>query len=321
VHNLYDYVRSDIKANPLRIKEWDFYQITDERYTMQMTIGTLSYGGMSGVTLFDRQTGERFECNDLALLPFDKYHLPTNTEIPHTITIDKKNFYMSFDVTETKRRLTLRGQNRKGGDFKADIVYEVMPGLESLVMAVPFAQKGHFYLNQKINCMPVTGCVRIGRKVIEFKPDTAFGLLDWGRGVWTYKNTWYWGSASGLVDGERFGFNIGYGFGNTRAASENMLFYKGRAHKLSQVIFHIPGDGGRATPDYMRPWTFTSDDGRFEMDYTPVLDRASCSDVGLIKSDQHQVFGVFNGRAVLDDGTVLNVKDLPGFAEKVINKW
>ena len=40
VHNLYDYVRSDIKANPLRIKEWDFYQITDERYTMQMTIGT-----------------------------------------------------------------------------------------------------------------------------------------------------------------------------------------------------------------------------------------------------------------------------------------
>ena len=137
----------------------------------------------------------------------------------------------------------------------------------------------------------------------------------------TYKNTWYWGSASGLVDGERFGFNIGYGFGNTSAASENMLFYKGRAHKLSQVIFHIPGDGGRATPDYMRPWTFTSDDGRFEMDYTPVLDRASCSDVGLIKSDQHQVFGVFNGRAVLDDGTVLNVKDLPGFAEKVINKW
>ena len=52
-----------------------------------------------------------------------------------------------------------------------------------------------------------------------------------------------------------------------------------------------------------------------------MLDRASCSDVGLIKSVQLQVFGVFNGRAVLDDGTVLNVKDLPGFAEKVINKW
>lgn len=108
---------------------------------------------------------------------------------------------MSFDVTETKRRLTLRGQNRKGGDFKADIVYEVMPGLESLVMAVPFAQKGHFYLNQKINCMPVTGCVRIGRKVIEFKPDTAFGLLDWGRGVWPFIQSWYWGNGSHWLPG------------------------------------------------------------------------------------------------------------------------
>ena len=171
--------------------------------------------------------------------------------------------------------------------------------------------------------MRAEGTVTYGyhNRTYTFDPADSFAVLDWGRGVWTYKNTWYWGSASGLVNGEPFGFNIGYGFGNTSAASENMLFYKGRAHKLSQVTFHIPGDGGRATPDYMRPWTFTSDDGRFEMDYTPVLDRASCSDVGLIKSDQHQVFGVFNGRAVLDDGTVLNVKDLPGFAEKVINKW
>ena len=102
---------------PLRIKEWDFYQITNERYTMQMTIGTLSYGGMSygRVTLFDRQTGEKYECNDLALFPFDKYHLPANTDSTRTRSpIDKKNFYMSFDVTETKRILKLRGPQQKG---------------------------------------------------------------------------------------------------------------------------------------------------------------------------------------------------------------
>lgn len=92
-------------------------------------------------------------------------------------------------------------------------------------------------------------------------------MLDWGRGVWTYHNTWYWGSTSGQVDGIPFGWNIGYGFGNTSAASENMLFYGGRAHKLSQVQFHIPMRDGRE--DYLRPWTFTSDDGRFEMDFVP----------------------------------------------------
>ena len=57
------------------------------------------------------------------------------------------------------------------------------------------------------------------------------------------------------------------------------------------------------------------------MDFRPVLDRASCTDVKLIKSDQHQVFGMFTGKAVLDDGTVIEVKDFPGFAEKVENKW
>ena len=142
-------------------------------------------------------------------------------------------------------------------------------------------------------------------------------MLDWGRGVWTYHNTWYWGSASYHVGGVPFGWNIGYGFGNTSAASENVLFYNGRAHKLSQVKFNIPG-GER---DFMSPWTFTSDDGRFEMDFVPVLDRAACTDVKLIKSDQHQVFGMFTGKAVLDDGTVIEVRDFPGFAEKVENKW
>ena len=71
----------------------------------------------------------------------------------------------------------------------------------------------------------------------------------------------------------------------------------------------------------MRAWNMTSDDGRFEMEFVPVIDRASCTDVKLIKSDQHQVFGRFTGTAVLDDGTRLEVKDLMGFAEKVENKW
>ena len=71
----------------------------------------------------------------------------------------------------------------------------------------------------------------------------------------------------------------------------------------------------------MDRWTFTSSDGRFEMDFEPVLDRAACLDYKVIVSDQHQVFGHFTGQVVLDDGTVLQVKNLLGFAEKVYNKW
>lgn len=61
--------------------------------------------------------------------------------------------------------------------------------------------------------MPAIGKVEFDGKTFEFKEGESFGVLDWGRGVWTYKNTWYWGSASGQIDKVPFGWNIGYGFG------------------------------------------------------------------------------------------------------------
>jgi hypothetical protein len=119
-----------------------------------------------------------------------------------------------------------------------------------------------------------------------------------------------------LVDGRRFGFNIGYGFGETSAASENMLFVDGRAHKLDQVVFHMP-DG---VPDAGN-WRFSSNDGRFELDFAPAVNRWAKVDAELVKTEQDQVFGWFSGRVVLDDGTAMAVRDLPGFAEKVWNRW
>ena len=148
-----------------------------------------------------------------------------------------------------------------------------------------------------------------------FDPATDFGTLDWGRGVWTYDNTWYWGSGNADVNGNAFGFNIGYGFGNTKAATENVIFWNGTAHKLDDVTFHLPESG------YTDPWTFTSSDGRFEMAFKPILDRAAKIDFKLLVSDQHQVFGRMSGRAILDDGTAVDVRDVLCFAEKVHNRY
>ena len=94
-----------------------------------------------------------------------------------------------------------------------------------------------------------------------------------------------------------------------------MIFYGGKAHKLDDVTFHIPEE------DYMSLWKFTSSDGRFEMEFEPVLDRAARLSAGLVSSDQHQVFGKMRGRAVLDDGRFIELKDFMCFAEKVHNRY
>ena len=316
------YRRADIKANPLRVKEWDYYCVNNGRFALALTIADNSYMGLDSISLLNLEEGWEITKSPMSAFPMGKVGLPETSERVDVQSGGKK-YNILFRNEGSKRVLIAQMQNfGPEGSLYAKIELTDIPE-ESMVIATPFRKDKHFYYNQKINCMRASGFVTYGyhNRTYTFDQADSFAVLDWGRGVWTYENTWYWGSASGLVDGEPFGFNIGYGFGDTSAASENMLFYKGKAHKLSQVTFHIPGDGGKRTPDYLQPWAFTSDDGRFEMQYQPVLDRASCTDVKVIKSDQHQVFGRFTGKAVLDDGTVLDVKDLPGFAEKVINKW
>ena len=56
-NNMYEYDRSAIKANPTRIKEWDFYQISNGRYCIQFTIADISLGGACTGRPFDMQTG------------------------------------------------------------------------------------------------------------------------------------------------------------------------------------------------------------------------------------------------------------------------
>ena len=215
------------------------------------------------------------------------------------------------------RTLSVECPSFHGGEGLKGRIHLAKPAMGRMTIATPFpnAPKA-FYYNQKINCMPASGEIVVGGRRYAFEPGSAFGVLDWGRGVWTYRNRWYWGSASGLLDGVPFGFNIGHGFGDTSAATENMLFYGGAIHKLDQVRFHLP----QGTFDGA-PWTFTSNDKRFEMSFVPIVDRASSVDVKVIRSIQHQVFGRFSGTAVLDDGRTLKIRDYLGFAEEVENCW
>ena len=311
------YSRKAVKASPLLIKEWDYYLVNNGDYALALTIDANGYMGLDSVSLLDFRTGLNITTSPMSLMPLGKIGLP-ETSLRGDTKHAGKGYSLSFENPGTGTRILKAQMDRFGpeGALFAEVVLTGEPE-ESMVICTPFEKQGRFYFNQKINCMRAEGSVHYGGKEYVFTPDNSFAVLDWGRGVWTYHNTWYWGSASYHVGGVPFGWNIGYGFGDTSAATENMLFYNGKAHKLSRVDFHIPG----GEKDFLSPWTFTSDDGRFEMDFQPVMDRASCTDLKLIKSDQHQVFGRFSGKAVLDDGTVLTVKDFPGFAEKVENKW
>ncbi len=309
------YDRRAIKAPAWRIKEWDYYLVMSDRFAGAFTISDDGYIALQSVSLL-RFGDEPWEHTETVLnaFPMGKLKLPSDSAQGDTVYEDKR-LQMRFSPGDGKRHITCRFERfHEGKPFSCDIVLE-QPDMDSMVIATPWDKDRHFYYNQKINCMRASGYMEFDGVRYEFDPASDFGTLDWGRGVWTYDNTWHWGSGNADLGGNTFGFNIGYGFGNTAAATENVLFYNGRAHKLDDVTFHIPESG------YMDPWRFTSSDGRFEMDFIPVLDRCAKLDFKLLVSDQHQVFGRMSGKAVLDDGTVIQIRDVMCFAEKVHNRY
>ena len=309
------YDRSMIKAPKWRIKEWDYYLVMSDRFAGAFTISDDGYIGLQSVSLltFGEKPKEHTE-TVLNAFPMGKLNLPSASESGVTHYEDKR-LQMKFEVLDGKRHITCHFENFfKENTFDCDIYLE-QPKMDSMVIATPWDKRHCFYYNQKINCMRASGYMSYNGKKYTFNPSTDFGTLDWGRGVWTYDNTWHWGSGNYDIGGKPFGFNIGYGFGNTKAATENVIFYDGRVHKLDDITFHIPENS------YMDPWKFTSSDGRFEMDFVPVLDRAACLDYKVIVSDQHQVFGRMSGTAILDNGEKIQVKDMMCFAEKAHNRY
>ncbi len=328
----FTYRRGDIRAPKIRIKEWDYYIIIhdgkydgSESFAAAFTISDDGYVGLQSVSLLhldEKKPSEHTE-TVLNVFPMGKLHLPESSDAGDVVYEDKR-LKMRFEKTVDKRRISCSFDNfYDGKKLTADITLS-QPDMDTMVIATPWPKDKHFYYNQKINCMRASGSIFFDGTEYRFNPETDYGTLDWGRGVWTYDNTWYWGNGNATVDGHSFGFNIGYGFGDTTAASENILIVDGVAHKLDDVDFGIPDDTDPKdmdSPSYDRPWHMSSSDGRFEMAFVPILDRFAKMDFKAIVSDQHQVFGRLCGKAILDDKTVLNISDILCFAEKVHNKY
>lgn len=315
------YQRNAIRAGRWRIKEWDYYSVlsADGRFGLTLTLADLGYLGLGAVCFLDFERRYFHQIDTLLPFPLGRLGLGPDSDAG-SVELRSKALQLRFDYGNGQRRLAfaapgLRSSSGQGG-LQGELVLQQPATLESMNIATSWAENRRaFYYNRKINCMPAGGAFAIGNESFSFDPAHDFGALDWGRGNWTYKNRWYWGSASGRVGGHALGWNIGYGFSDRSPASENVLFLDGMAHKLAEISFHLN------PRNYLEPWRFSSSDGRFAMQFAPLLDRQSHTHLGLIRSEQHQVFGHYSGQVVLDDGRTLQVARMLGFAEDVLNWW
>lgn len=311
-----DYNRNDIKANKMRIKEWDYYLIYNNDYAIALTIDDNYYMGLVSASFINLKDKWEKTVSPMYWFPKGSVNLPPSSKSGVSYK-EGKGYSFNFTVLDSKRIIDCKIDNflnKKPYIIHFELTNEPK---DSMVIATPFEKEKHFYYNQKIVGFKATGSITIDGQTIDFK-DNTFALLDWGRGVWTYKNTWYWGAGCQMVGKDLIGFNLGYGFGDTSKASENMIFVNGESIKLDKVTFTIPTKKGK--DDYLSPWSINSNDGILNLDFYPIIDRKSNTNALIIQSNQHQVFGKLNGTIQLENKTI-ELKDFICFFEKVANRW
>lgn len=298
---------------PLRIKRWDYYGLTTPSHFYSFTLSDLGYLQMVFAYVVDFEARTHHE-ETLTLLPRAGVSLPRNSTEGES-HFDNGKVRLLFQAEPGTRRLEVDWPAFGGQGLRARVALTQPSEHESMVIVIPIQGK-RFYYNRKINCLPAEGWVEDRGQRVELTPTTCLGNLDWGRGVWEYRSFWVWATASGfLPDGRRLGLNMGFGFGDTSAATENAVILDGKIHKLGQLEWIYD-------PQHLsQPWSMRDLSGRLNLRFDPFYDRVAATDFKVLGSTVHQLFGRYYGTVQTDEGETIAVDGLAGTAEEHHARW
>jgi hypothetical protein len=161
--------------------------------------------------------------------------------------------------------------------------------------------------------------VKFADRTVEFGgPDVeAWGILDVGRGRWPYRTRWNWGGGAGPSgDGRSVGLQFGGKWTERTGFTENGVLVDGRLTKIGAELrwdysWHDPMD----------PWRVRSPDGDLDVTLIPVHDRHDRINLGVLKTEVHQVFGRWSGAVPDGAGGQVTVDRIQGFAEESRSRW
>lgn len=298
-----------------RLREWEFFTVLTPGYAINFTIADIGFAALCTVDTVDFATQKAKMGAVIKIGARPRILIGRTSHGTAACKLDGKTV-LEFQTFDDRREVTF--------DIPAGLFSEAMRGkftfqqnadFEYLAIATPFADPREFFYEQKIPGMPAEGVVWAGGEEIRFARGQSFAVMDWGRGTWPESLMWRWGAAAGVVDGHTIAFNLGNGFGDDSAATENLVTVDGKAHKLHRVNWQYD------TADYKKPWTFKDDEGRFELQFVPIYQQKVDANLLVKAVKLHKLYGHFSGRIVLDDGKVLAIENMLGFGEEMFVRW
>ncbi|AMB59903.1 DUF2804 domain-containing protein [Microterricola viridarii] len=297
-----------------RNKRWEYWAVTSPTHIVGVTVSSLDYASLHQLWVKDRATGE--EVDLVAISP-----LSGSATLPGTLGAGParaRTKTLSIDIDE--REAGTADAGRGGTRLRAasarvsiDIVAERPTGHEGMGVVVPWNERLFQYTVKDV-ARPAHGSVTVDGVRHELTAGESWATLDHGRGRWPYSMTWNWGAASGIVDGKRIGLQLGGKWTAGTGSTENSLSVDGRLTKYGdELVWEY------STSDFLAPWRIRGE--HLDLLFTPEFDRSSQTNMLVIGSETHQCFGSYTGTAVDENGTVLRVDGVYGWAEHVHNRW
>jgi len=314
-HPLMVYNKENLSsAQKKRLKEWDFYNVYNKDYCFEITMANISWMVLITVSLDDYKNNESFS-NMSIVLNTDLLDLETNPYEDIIYEYGRVSNAFTYEDGIKTLKFDFAKSIIFGPEITGEIKIQDSKEDDSLATAAPFKEEGSFFYTDKVFAKKASGSVFIKGKEYKFSNEDSYAVLDWGRGVWPKEFEWGWAVASGEVDGKVLGFNFGWGEEDASRFTCSAIVYGGVLHKMGKITWEYNKD------DIMQPWHFVSDDGRFDITMVCDNDHSKNIDLGFYYMKTIQPRGKFYGKVVLDDGKVLDVNGIQGFAEHCFQKW
>ena len=302
----------NLKGRFPRKKKWDYWCITGDKFLFSATIAHTDYLSLGAAYLLEYDTKRFAEKVAIKVLP--KEPLMTET-VGGVITFRHHGTDLAFACDDAGLDMSVRSKSFGGRSLEASLRIERPEEHESLNVVVPWNSRT-FQFTSKQHCLPTHGTVKWGDETLRFEPGSAFACLDFGRGIWPYRTSWNWAAFSGYSGNDTVGLNMGAKWTDNTGMNENGILLNGRHHKIFDDIIFEYDDG-----DFMRPWKMRSESSdAVRLEFTPFCDKVSGTNLLVIRSKVHQMFGRYSG-TLRADGRTIAIDGVLGWAEEHRARW
>jgi hypothetical protein len=318
--------RANLRGRWGRTKRWDYWAVLAGDLLVSVTYADVDYLGIVDVWWADLADGDAVVTGGRsALRPLARtVHLP---EVPGTSPLQFTGGGLEVELTDdpdgtTHLRAAWTERDRRPGRLEVAVARPT--GHESLNVVIPWNDH-QFQFTSKHQARPAIGALEVGERRWAIGGD-AWGVLDVGRGRWPYATRWNWGGGAGrgrwvapTTDAGAdpvVGIQVGGMWTQGTGATENGVMVDGVLHKIGREL-HWSYDWDRP----LAPWRVSDPGGQLDLELTPRFDKHSRTNLVVLATETHQVFGTWSGTVVTDDGRTIRLDGIQGFAEESRSRW